>query len=67
MSRPVWFVNLLKAIYPGRRFFARLTNLPLVGDLVDHLVFRGDDMFVLPIDQTIKINAPLDIKPTTTG
>ncbi len=65
MSRPVWFVNLLKTIYPGRRFFAKLTNLPLVGDLVDYLVFRGDDMVILPIDRTIQINAPLNAPEST--
>ncbi len=65
MSRPVWFVNLLKRVYPTRRPFARLTKLPLIGDLVDHLVFRGDEMYVLPKDQTIQIHAPLDSPEST--
>lgn len=60
MSRPVWFVNLLKHIYPARRSLARLTKLPLVGGLIDHVLFRGDKMYVLPIDRTIQIDAPLD-------
>ena len=60
MARPIWFVNLLKRIYPARRSFARLTKLPVFGNLVDHLLFRGDEMFVIPKDQTIQINAPLN-------
>ena len=51
MSRPVWFVNFLKTIYPSRRILAKLTNLPLIGDLVDYLVFRGDVTLILPKDQ----------------
>ena len=65
MSRPVWFVNLLKFVYPARRPMARLTKLPLIGDLVDHLIFRGDEMYVLPKDQTIQINAPLESGEST--
>ena len=65
MSRPVWFVNLLKRAYPSRRPIARLTKLPLIGDLVDHLIFRGDEMYVLPKDKTIQINAPIDPPEST--
>lgn len=65
MGRPVWFVNFLKRIYPARRPIARLTKLPLIGDLVEHLLFRGDEMYVLPKDQLIQINAPLDPPQST--
>lgn len=60
MSRPIWFVNFLKYVYPTRRSVAKLTRLPLIGGLVDHLLFRGDEMYVLPIDRTIRVNEPLD-------
>ncbi len=65
MSRPVWFVNFLKTIYPSRRILAKLTNLPLIGDLVDYLVFRGDVTLILPKDQTIRINTSLDTPEST--
>lgn len=65
MARPIWFVNFLKSIYPSRRGIAKLTRLPLLGSLVDHLLFRGDEMFVIPIDRTIQIDAPLDAPETT--
>jgi hypothetical protein len=60
MSRPIWFVNFLKRIYPTRRVLAKMTRIPLVGEIVDHIFFRGDEMVFLPLDQTIQVNAPLD-------
>ncbi len=60
MSRPVWFVNFLKFIYPTRQVLAKMTRIPLVGEVVDHIFFRGDEVFFLPRDQTIQVNAPLD-------
>ena len=60
MSTPVWFINFLKTIYPARHSLAKLTNVPLIGNVVDHLLFRGDEVYVLPIDQTIRINESLD-------
>ena len=60
MSSPIWFVNFLKWLYPSRRVFAKMTNFPLVGELVDQIFFRGDEMLFLPPDRTIQINAPLD-------
>jgi ferredoxin len=60
MSRPIWFVNFLKKIYPTRHSLARLTRLPVIGELVDYFVFRGDDMIFIPKTQTININASLD-------
>ncbi len=60
MARPIWFVNLLKRIYPARRLVARLTRLTLFGNMIDHWLFRGDEMYVIPKDQTIQIHAPLN-------
>jgi ferredoxin len=59
MARPVWFVNFLKKIYPARHGMAKLTKVPIIGDLVDYFVFRGDDMLIIPKDKTIQINVPL--------
>lgn len=65
MSRPIWFVNFLKMIYPTRHTLAKLTRVPLIGELVDYFVFRGDDMIILPKDQIIEINAPLEPPEST--
>ena len=56
MARPVWFVNLIKKAFPQRFWMARLTNLPLLGDLVDWGLFDGDDLIYLPTDRSITVN-----------
>jgi hypothetical protein len=56
MSRPVWFVYLLKKALPQRFWLARLTHLPMLGELVDQFLFAGDDLVYLPMDRTITVN-----------
>ncbi len=56
MARPVWFVNLIKKVFPQRFWMARLTNLPLVGDVVDWGLFDGDDLYYLPTDRSVVVN-----------
>lgn len=59
LARPVWFVNLLKRAFPQRFWLARLTNLPLLGGLVDWGLFDGDDLLFLPTDRSIVIDKPI--------
>ena len=56
MAHPVWFVDLIKKIFPQRFWMARLTHLPLVGEMVDWGLFNGDDLIYLPTDRSISIN-----------
>ncbi|MFC2054536.1 DUF362 domain-containing protein [Chloroflexota bacterium] len=56
MSRPVWFVELLKKVYPTRKIAALLTNLPVIENVADMGFFMGDDIVYLPKDNTIQIN-----------
>lgn len=56
MSRPRWFVQLIKKLFPERFLFARVTNLPVVDRVVDYCFFHGDEVIYLPKDQTIQIN-----------
>ena len=60
MSRPEWFVKILVELFPGRFTFARLTNLPVIGRVIDYGLFNGDDIVYLPRDGTIQINAPIE-------
>ena len=60
MSRPVWLVQLIKKTFPGRFAAAHATKMPLLGRLVDHWLFDGDDLIYLPKDKTIKVNQPID-------
>jgi ferredoxin len=59
LARPVWFVNLIKKVFPQRFWLARLTHLPLLGDFVDWGFFKGDDILYLPTDRSIMVNEPI--------
>jgi len=59
MTRPIWFVNLLKKLFPKRFAFAKLTHLPGIGAVVDRMLFQGDDVIYLPKDNVIPVNVNL--------
>lgn len=63
MSRPIWFVNLLKRLFPSRYFYAKMTRLPLVGNLVDFFLFRGDEIYYLPKTGAISVDVAIDAPP----
>lgn len=54
MSRPTWFVDLLKRAFPSRTLAARATRLPILGRLIDHWLFEGDDLIILPRDNAVR-------------
>jgi Pyruvate/2-oxoacid:ferredoxin oxidoreductase delta subunit len=56
LARPVWFVNLIKKAFPQRFWLAKLTNLPIVGEVVDWGLFNGDDIYYLPTDRSLVVN-----------
>ena len=60
MSSPVWFVNLIKKIFPQRFWVARLTRLPVLGALADWMVFAQDDMVYLPSNRSIAVNETIE-------
>jgi len=64
MGRPIWFVNLIKKTFPNRFRVAQLTRVPVVGRLIDHGLFAGDDIVYLPRDavvqNVIQVDQPID-------
>ncbi|MBL7063071.1 MAG: 4Fe-4S binding protein [Anaerolineae bacterium] len=54
MSRPLWFVQLIKKAFPNRFLAARATKVPILGRILDRWLFEGDDLFYLPRDRVIK-------------
>lgn len=56
MARPLWFVRLLKRTFSQRFFFARLSRMPVLGSMMDHLLFEGDDIIYLPKSRAIAVN-----------
>jgi Fe-S-cluster-containing hydrogenase component 2 len=61
MSRPLWFVQLIKKTFPNRFLVARATKVPIIGGILDRWLFEGDDLFYLPKDQVIRVDQSLDI------
>jgi ferredoxin len=60
MSRPRWFVSLLKRAFPGRFLAARTTHWPVVGSVVDRWLFGGDELYYLPKDGVIHIGESIE-------
>lgn len=56
MSSPVWWVKLIKKIFPQRFWVARLTRLPPLGALAHWVTFAKDDLVYLPVNQSIPVN-----------
>ncbi len=55
MGAPLWMVQLLKKTFPNRRIIALLTKVPIIGRIVDKLLFDGDYIIYLPKDNVIEI------------
>jgi ferredoxin len=60
MARPVWFVKILKSAFPHLNLIATLTKVPIIGNLIDKMLFENDDIIFLPKDQVIQINKKLE-------
>jgi 4Fe-4S binding domain len=61
MSRPVWFVGIIKKLFPRKGSWGAVTRIPLVGTAIERLMFDGDNMFVLPLDEAVEQgNSPDD-------
>ncbi|MFH1985416.1 MAG: 4Fe-4S dicluster domain-containing protein [Pseudomonadota bacterium] len=59
MATPAVVRTLIKKTFSGRFALSRLTHRPVVGRLVEHLLFEGDDLLILPKDTTIAVNSAL--------
>ncbi len=60
MGSPYWIRTLINKTFSQRFFWAKLTNYPVFGRIIDHALFEKDDIFYLPKDKTIPINASLE-------
>jgi ferredoxin len=60
MTRPLWFVELIKKVFPKVKFIAKLTNLPILSFLFDYFLFKEDNIIYLPQDKVIEVNKKLN-------
>lgn len=59
MTAPLWFVTLAKKLFPLHFLLARFSKVPLVGRLVEYMLFEGDDMIYLPKDRVIQVGVSI--------
>jgi NAD-dependent dihydropyrimidine dehydrogenase PreA subunit len=60
MSRPVWLVTLIKKTFPQRFMMARATRAPVVGSLIERMLFKGDDIMFLPQDRVVRVDEAIE-------
>lgn len=64
MARPLWFVQLLKKTFPNVRMIAKSTKIPIIGRIIDYMLFQGDDIIYLPKNavakQVIRVNQSIE-------
>ena len=60
MSRPLWFVELIKKTFSQRFLLAKTTSNNFIGNLIDRLLFEGDDIIFLPKDKVVEIKQNLE-------
>lgn len=63
MPRSRLFIWLLKKGFPLRTIFARFTRVPLLGRVVDYMLFHEDDIIYLPkneVTNIVRINQPIE-------
>jgi Pyruvate/2-oxoacid:ferredoxin oxidoreductase delta subunit len=61
MARPLWFVELIKKTFPQRKLIAQLTHVPIIGRIIDKMLFEGDDIIYLPKDSTVRRRIQVDM------
>ncbi len=52
--RPLWFSKIMRKSFPQRFLLARLSNIPVIGKILNHLIFEGVDIIYLPKDKIVE-------------
>jgi ferredoxin len=61
--RPLWFIDLLKKTFRYRYSLARLSRLPVLGGVLDRMLFEGDDLVYLPKDRVVQVEINKSFDP----
>lgn len=62
MSRPLWFVEILKKTFPYSVSVAKLTKIPFIAKLVDYFLFEEDDIIFVPNNRVIEVNKSIEMQ-----
>jgi ferredoxin len=53
--RPLWFISLMKMNFRFRFILAKASRIPILGSVMDHLLFEGDELIYLPKDSVVEV------------
>ncbi len=56
MGSPLWFIRIAFNLFKKSILIAKLSNAPLIGRIMDKILFDGDDITYLPKDSVIHID-----------
>ena len=60
MASPYAIKKIINKTFSGRFMLSRLSHYPFIGQFIDFLLFKDDDIMYLPKDRTIPINHTLE-------
>ena len=63
--KPLWFVHVLETTFPNIKFIAKLTRVPIIGKIIDSLLFEGDDIVYLTQDKVVPVNKEVKTRGET--
>ncbi|MFH1179694.1 MAG: 4Fe-4S binding protein [Candidatus Bathyarchaeota archaeon] len=50
---PLWVIDFIKKNFQNRFFYAKLSQIPVLGSVIDWMFFDNDDMVYLPKDNVV--------------
>ncbi len=62
MGSPYWMKTLINKTFSQRFLLSKLSHYPIIGRLIEYVLFEGDDIIYLPKDNVIDVNASLGEK-----
>ena len=60
MASPYWIRSLINKTFSQRFFWAKLTNYPIIGRIIDYALFDKDEILYLPKERSIPVNVSLE-------
>ena len=59
MASPYWVKTLINRTFDQRFFWSRVSNLPIIGRMIEYALFENDEIIYLPQPKTIPVNRNL--------
>ncbi len=63
MGSPYFIRTLINKTFSQKFFWARLSQYPIIGRLIDHLFFKDDNLIYLPKDKALSISMNVSVAP----